>query len=95
MPTCLRTAISETDLIDIWLNIAADNPAAADKLLDRLEATFSLLADNPAMGPPRPDLAKELRYFAVGTYLILYRQITGGVEIVRVTHGARYLPDLI
>jgi hypothetical protein len=32
---------------------------------------------------------------AVGRYLILYRIIPDGVEIVRVAHGARYLPDLI
>ena len=29
-----KTAQAEEDLIDIWLYIAQDNPAAADKLLD-------------------------------------------------------------
>ncbi len=42
----------------------------------------------PAGHPPRAS------YFPVGSYLILYREITGGVEIVRVVHGARDLPDL-
>jgi toxin ParE1/3/4 len=31
----------------------------------------------------------------VRRYLILYRQITGGVEIVRVVRGARDVPTLI
>jgi plasmid stabilization system protein ParE len=31
----------------------------------------------------------------VGRYMILYRIIPDGVEVVRVVHGARYLPELI
>ena len=95
MPSCIRTARAEEDLIEIWLYIAGDNPGAADKLLDRIEATFGLLAENPALGPARPDLAPMLRYFVVRNYLILYRQIDDGVEIVRVVHGARHLPDVM
>ena len=91
----MRTGRAEQDLVEVWLHIGADNPTAADKLLDRINSVFELLAANPALGPARPDLAPELRYFVVRNYLILYRQITNGVEIVRVVHGARYLPDLI
>jgi toxin ParE1/3/4 len=91
----LRTARAEEDLIEIWLHIATENPGAADKLLDRIDAVFNLLAANPATGPARPDLAPDLRYFVVANYLILYRQIAEGVEVVRVVHGARYIPDLV
>ena len=31
-----RSAQAEEDLIDIWLTIAADNPSAADRVLDRI-----------------------------------------------------------
>jgi len=31
----------------------------------------------------------------VGRYLILYRILSEAVEIVRVVHGARHLPDLL
>lgn len=47
------------------------------------------------MGPARPDIAKEMRYHPVGSYLLLYRLIKNGVEIVRVVHGARDLLALI
>jgi plasmid stabilization system protein ParE len=46
---------------------------------------------NPHMGPARSDIAKELRYHPVGNYLLLYRIISGGIELVRVVHGARDL----
>lgn len=95
LPVCLRTARAEEDLIEIWLYIANDNPDAADKVLDHVEAVFTLLAEHPDLGPARPGLAAELRYFVVRKYLILYRRIADGVEIVRVVHGARYLPDLV
>lgn len=75
--------------------IAADNSAAAEALVGRLRATFALLAENPLVGSPRTEWAPELRAFVVGRYVILYRPRGDGVEIVRVIHGARYLPGLL
>lgn len=95
MPTIKRTAQAEEDLIDIWLYIAHDDVRAADRVLDNIEEKFLLLADQPGLGPARPDIAPDLRYSPVRRYLILYRQITDGIEIVRVVHGARDVPTLM
>lgn len=95
MPTIKRTAQAEEDLIDIWLYIAHDDVRAADRVLDDIEEKFLLLADQPGLGPARPDIAPDLRYSPVRRYLILYRQITDGIEIVRVVHGARDVPTLM
>lgn len=92
MSVVQRTAQAEEDLIEIWVYIAQDNPGAADRVLDAIEERFHVLADNPLMGRLRPDIAPELRYFAAGNYLILYRTVPDGVQIVRVIHGARELP---
>lgn len=89
MPVVRRTAQAEEDLIEIWIYIAQDNPAAADRLLDNFDSKFSLLAEQPALGPAREDIAPGLRYLPVGNYLILYRIIDGGIEVVRVVQGAR------
>jgi toxin ParE1/3/4 len=89
-----RTAQAEEDLIDIWTYVAKDNLAAADRVLDRIDEVCGLVAANPASGPSRPDLAEGLRYFVAGGYLVIYREAPGGVEIVRVVHGARHLSDL-
>ncbi len=94
MGRLIRTAQAEEDLIEIWMYIAADNPVAADKLVDRIDAKCQMLGDRPGLGLARPDIAPDLRYFPVGRYLILYKEIPGGIEVVRVVHGARHLPDI-
>ncbi|MCF7971817.1 MAG: type II toxin-antitoxin system RelE/ParE family toxin [Methylococcaceae bacterium] len=94
MSVIQRTAQAEEDLIEIWIYIAQDSPASADRVLNNIEERFDALADNPLMGRLRPDIAPELRYFTVGKYLILYRAVPDGVQIVRVIHGARDLPYL-
>jgi toxin ParE1/3/4 len=47
------------------------------------------------MGRERPDLRAGLRSFTVGSYLIIYRPLADGIEVVRVLHGARDLAKLV
>jgi toxin ParE1/3/4 len=49
---------------------------------------------NPQLGRARPDIAADCRSFPVGRYLILYRLISDGIEVVRVVQGSRRLEDL-
>jgi toxin ParE1/3/4 len=75
-------------LVNIWLTIAEHDPAAADRVFDRIEARIAVLGTFPEAGVARPDIAPEARMLVEPPYLILYRQ-TEGVQIVRVLHGAR------
>jgi len=86
-----RTEAAENDLLAIWRYIAEDKPQAATRLLRTIDEKCGLLAENPQMGSARPDIAPQLRYFTVGNYLILYREVSNEVEIVRVLHGAQNL----
>ena len=90
--TLLREA--ENDLIEIWQYIAEDDQEAATRVLYSLDEKFHRLAQNSKLGPARPDIAPELRYFIEGNYLILYREAAEGIEVVRVVHGARSLKAL-
>lgn len=90
--TLLREA--ENDLIGIWQYIAEDDPKAATRVLRLLEEKFHLLAQNSKLDPARPDIAPGLRRFVDGNYLILYREASDGIEVVRVVHGARSLKAL-
>jgi len=95
MTRLVRSARADEDLIDIWSYVASDDPAAADRLLDRLEDVLGKLAASPEMGVDRSDILSELRLFPVRDYLILFRRIPSGIEIVRVIHGARKWQDLL
>lgn len=46
------------------------------------------------MGRLRDELTEGLRSFPVGRYVIFYRIVQDGVEIVRVLHGARDLDSI-
>ena len=86
-------AIADGD--DIWLSIAIDSESAAERLLARIDATQTRLAEFPELGQARPDIAPDARSWAVGDYLILYRIEPDAVVIVRILHGARDLGDLL
>jgi toxin ParE1/3/4 len=89
MPHVFKRPRAEADLVDIWSYIAQDSPANADRLLDRISDTLSRLATMPFMGQARFDLAPGRRMVPVGNYLIFFRPIQDGIEVIRVLHGRR------
>jgi len=50
---------AQNDLQEIWVHIAQDNPAAADKLEEDIYEACELLAKNPHLGHKRRDLTSE------------------------------------
>ena len=75
---------ADDDLLRIWRYIAQDNRATATQFIDRLHGTMGTLAEMPGMGRPRDDLAPNIRTFPLGNYLILYREMSGRIEVARV-----------
>ena len=95
MTRVVLTDSARQDQLDIWLYVAADNPDAADRLLDEIDETLRLLAGAPGLGRARNDIAPGLCYFPVGSYLILYEVLPDGITVVRLVHGARHLSWLL
>lgn len=91
MPELIIPDVVEQDLLEIWLYIAEDSPANADQFLDRLNEKAKKLAEFPLMGTERPELAHQLRCFAVDRYVIYYRPLANeiGIELVRVLPSSR------
>lgn len=91
MTPCIRYSYSaETDLLELWLNIAEENPIAADETLDSIRSTVSLLTTQPEMGRARPELADGVRSFPTRTpYIIFYVPDQDGLLIIRILHHAR------
>ena len=89
MSTVGRTPQARLDLIDAALYIAEDDPDAADRFLDAITKTMARLARHPMLGRTRPELAPDLRSFPHRQYVIFYRPVPSGIEVVRVLHGSR------
>jgi len=84
------------DLEDIWNFVAFANASAADPLEDEFFNAFEKLARQPRMGYTRPDWTeREVRFWPVRSYLIVYRERTGPIQILAILHGSRYIPEVI
>jgi len=95
MPTVLRTSQAHLDLVKAALLIAEEDPIAAERWLDTIDEKCRLLAQMPGVGRKRDDLAPGLRGFPVGNYIIFYRAVQEGIQVIRVLHGARDLPEVL
>ncbi len=95
MARIVRSPRAAEDLIELWNWIAVDDPVAADRMLDLIQQKLDMLAANPALGPARADIASDLRLFPIRRYVVLYRVLPDGIEVVRVVHGMRHLGGLV
>ena len=77
------------DLEEIRRFIAADKPVAASQIADRIRTATDRLSEFPLMG--RQTRIPNIRILPItGTpYLVYYRAIAEGVEVLAVFHGAR------
>jgi toxin ParE1/3/4 len=97
-PRILRRPRAKADLIEHYSHIARDKAAPAERFLRVAESAFELLARTPAIGTvwvsPNPRLAGVRVYplpRGFRNYLVFYRPLPDGVEILAVLHGARDL----
>jgi len=60
------------DLLDLYVTIAFDNQAAAERIYDRIEYRVRQLVDQPRLGPRRNDIRPSARVLVEAPYLILY-----------------------
>jgi len=89
-PDISPEAEADLDGIDDYL-FERDTDVAA-RFASEFHRLFQLLAERPYLGRPS-DYAVGLRRFALRPFIIFYRPVTGGIEVVRVLHGARDLRE--
>jgi toxin ParE1/3/4 len=97
-----RRRAARKDLVDIFRYLAQEGGLrVAERFLARVEATSARLSKRPGIGArfdhPHPALA-ELRCSPVSRfpkYIVFYRPIAGGIQIVRVLHGARDVAGIL
>ena len=82
------------DLTSLRAYIAADNPAAAQKVVLHIVHNIEqLLADNPRLG--RPARVPGTRELVVPNtpFIVPYRLQRNAIQILRIYHGSRRWPD--
>ncbi|HET9679490.1 MAG TPA: type II toxin-antitoxin system RelE/ParE family toxin [Gammaproteobacteria bacterium] len=89
MLTLKTSPEAESDLLNIWLYIANDQPVNADRFLDRLQEKLRMITEFPDMGRERSDLAEGLKSFPVERYNVYYRVTGKALILVRVLPASR------
>ena len=84
------------DLRDIQVFIARESITNARRVMREIRTACARLAENPHLGHSREDLTDQpVLFWPVRAYFIIYRPETAPLEIVRVLHGARDIPNLL
>ena len=99
----LRRARARQDLVAIYRHYSREaGMGIAERFLATAEAAFRRVAAIPGSGARYPSEVRafgELRFTPLPSrfkkYLVFYRPVEGGVEIIRVLHGARDLPGIL
>lgn len=91
----IKTPQAQLDLLELADFIAQDSLNAAQRFLKAAEAAFQLLAETPEMGTCcqfQDPQAAGVRVWSIRgfeNYLVFYRPIEAGIDVIRVIHGAR------
>lgn len=87
------SAKARQDLLDVYRYLAPRNPDAARRMQTVIRAKVGALASTPHMG--RAGRIAGTRELAItGTpYLVIYRIVPEGVQVLAVVHGARDWPS--
>ncbi len=79
------------DLFEIWDYIKEQTSiVVADRVESAIREKISFLAGTPGAGHRRKDLTDaDVKFFAVYSYLIVYRPDTTPLQIASILHGRR------
>lgn len=87
--------LASSDLCENSEYIARDKPEAAYRWVEKIEVACQTLATNPEMGQRRTSKNHgPCRSFSCGSYVIFFRGLGDGVEIIRIVRGERDLDNV-
>lgn len=93
---------AEEDLLSIYVSIFPDNAAAAERWLEAVrKSARDLIGQHPEAGVRRDygrSALQGLRVIGVPgfeNYLVFYRVTDIEVQVVRILHGARDIPNVL
>jgi antitoxin ParD1/3/4/toxin ParE1/3/4 len=85
------------DLVEIWRYVKKQSgQETADRVESVIRSKLAYLAEFPGAGHWRRDLTSaDVRFFAVYSYLIVYRPESKPLEIVSILHGSRDVAGIL
>jgi toxin ParE1/3/4 len=83
------------DLREIADYIARDNPDRAETFIEELLAKMTAICEHPGGYRLRPEWRPDFRSSIHSGYHIIFRLSVDRVEIARVMHGSRDIPNLL
>lgn len=86
-------SLAVRDLTEIRSYIAAENPATARKVADRIKQSVSQLGEMLNIGRVGRVFGTRELVISPTPYIVAYRVSKNQVEILRVLHGAQEWPD--
>lgn len=92
---------ADHDIDECYAWIRKDHPAAAHRFLDAVELTCRDVSRMPSIGSRRYaeiSLMRDIRMIAVTgfkNYLLFYLELETSIDIIRVLHGARDIPEAL
>ncbi len=86
---------AESDLDSIAAYIAQDNPARVITFIAEIRAKFFDIAERPKSFAERSHWRKDKRSAILGRYHIIFEIKPMHIEIERVLHGARNIPEIL
>jgi len=84
---------AQEDLFETWEYIAEHDELAADHYIDYLRQRAMELLEFPELGRIRNEISPELRSLLARNHLLFYRIHSGEIQILRILHGSRDLPN--
>jgi toxin ParE1/3/4 len=81
---------AQRDLEEIfvyWANRASLE--SADRIVDKITERFWLVGEHPNAGKPAGNIARGVRWFPAGKYLIYYRNTRRGTDMLHMPCGLR------
>jgi toxin ParE1/3/4 len=90
-----RPAERDLDQIKSYL-VEKAGPVIARRVMKEIRSALYFLGSQPEIGHVREDLtSRQVRFWPLYSYLIVYDPDTKPVEIVRVLHGMRDLEGIL
>ncbi|MDR3052402.1 MAG: type II toxin-antitoxin system RelE/ParE family toxin [Coriobacteriales bacterium] len=88
--------IANRDILAIAEHVSSFSPVAAGKLLDRMETLIADLSQLPYLWEAYPE-DPFYRRIVLDAYLVFYHvnEADGSIEIHRVLHGVRDIPNAL